>query len=106
MMSVIACLSAMFALSFFITPQAHAANVYTTNYVIFYAQGDCHQEDCISAVYNVLSSLPGVVKIDASSLASHHVDGYRQVIASQGYNVISYVIHDTHIPHQDVIIPH
>jgi hypothetical protein len=103
---------------------SHAAYVYTTNYVVFYVEGDCGAEDCISVVYSALSSIPGIVKIDAAPLASHQTASYKTVtvsfanlkdapfelvmkaIAKQGYQVVSYVIHDTHTPHKDVIIPH
>lgn len=106
--------------------EAHAKANAPANYVVFYAKGDCHQEDCIALLKDSLvddQGQPEFLSLDATSLAAHQTVDYKEIkitfkdiksapyadvmqkIAALGYHVVSYAIHDLHTGH-DVIIPH
>jgi hypothetical protein len=95
-----------------------------TNYVEFYVNGDCHQDDCIALFKDsIANDQPLIVSMNLDALAPHESETYRKItfsfkdlktapysdimqkVSSLGYQVVSYAIHDTHTG-KDIIIPH
>lgn len=113
-----------FALSLLPAMNAVSAPLPKNNFVVFNVQGDCQQEDCMNLMRLSLRSVQyAITSEEMASLAQHQTNYYKTItlsftdlktapyaqvmekIASLGYTVVSYVIHDTHTG-RDVIVPH